>query len=193
MPTRATFKHFSLCFCAAALFAGCATTQPPPAEPAKSAAPATPLAAPVTWEPPFWDNAMREAQKAREHGDRQTAERACARGILYVQAQTIKTLYSYAELLDRQNYGSGLTVRSRAQKLEQARDEQAATGKSGNTYLGFDPGAELKAYADLLTSLRRNSDALVIEALSAAYLYAQEANLRRTLLQREGKDPLGEC
>ena len=32
-----------------------------------------------------------------------------------------------------------------------------------------------------------------VEALAAAYQYAQGANLRRTLIQREGKDPLGEC
>jgi len=136
---------------------------------------------------------MREAQQAREHGDRVTAERACARGILYVQAQVIKVLYGYAELLDRQNYGSGIAVRGKVQKLEQARDEQAAARKSGNTYLGFDPAAELKAYADLLSGAKRNTDALLVEALAAAYRYAQDANLRRTQLQRAGKDPIGEC
>ena len=41
--------------------------------------------------------------------------------------------------------------------------------------------------------MKRNSDALAAEALSSAYRYAQEQNLRRTLLQREGKDPRGEC
>jgi hypothetical protein len=149
---------------------------------------------PANWEPVFWDRAMREAQQAREHGDRVTAERACARGILYVQQQVIKVMYGYAELLDQQRYGGGVAVRGRAQKLEQARDEQAQARKSGNTtYLGFDPGAELKAYADLLASANHKSDALQVEALASAYLYAQGANLRRTQLQREGKDPLGEC
>jgi hypothetical protein len=136
---------------------------------------------------------MREAQQARARGDRATAERACARGILYVQAQSIKILYSYADLLDQQNVGSGVTIRSKAQKLEQARNEQAQARKSGNTYLGFDPAAEMKGYADLLANLKRNSDALAAEALASAYRYAQEQNLRRTLLQREGKDPRGEC
>jgi hypothetical protein len=136
---------------------------------------------------------MREAQQAREHGDRVTAERACARGILYVQAQVIKVLYGYAELLDQQKYGSGVAVRGHAQKLEQARDEQAQTRKSGNTYLGFDPAGELQSYADLLAGMNRKTDALIVEALGSAYRYAQDANLRRTVLRRDGKDPLGEC
>jgi len=179
----------------ALLAVACTTPQAPPAPPSPagaSPAPAQP-AAPATWEPTFWDAAMREAQQAREHGDRVTAERACARGILYVQAQVIKVLYGYAEQLDRQNYGSGVTLRGKVQKLEQARDEQAAARKSGNTYLGFDPAAELKGYADLLAVAKRNTDALSVEALSAAYRYAQEADLRRTQLQQSGKDPLGEC
>ena len=141
----------------------------------------------------FWDNAMREAQQAREHSDRATAERACARGLLYVQTQVTKVLYAYADALDRQSSGAGVTVRSRVQKLEQARDQQAADRKSGTTYLGFDPAAELKAYADLLSSMKRNGDALLVESLSAAYTYSQEANLRRSTLQRQGRDPFGEC
>jgi hypothetical protein len=187
--------RIGLLLIAASLAAACATSQPPPAEPTGQAPPTANAGQPVpsNWEPAYWDRTIREAQQAREHGDRNTAERACARGILYVQAQTIKLLYGYAETLDRQNYGSGVTVRGKAQKLEQARDEQATARKSGNTYLGFDPAAELKAYADLLASMKRNNDALVVEALSAAYRYAQEANLRRTVLKRDGKDPLGEC
>ena len=181
-------------FAAGLLLAACSTPQPPPAEPGTSPpAAGSAQAAPANWEPVYWDRAMREAQQAREHGDRATAERACARGILYVQAQVIKVLHGYAELLDRQNYGSGITLRSKVQKLEQARDEQAQARKSGNTYLGFDPAAELKTYADVLAGLKRNSDALVVEALGSAYRYAQDANLRRTQLQRDGKDPLGEC
>ncbi len=178
---------------AALLVAACATPPgPAPGQPSGTAP--TTNAAPATWEPAFWDRSIREAQQARAHGDRATAERACARGILYVQAQTIRMLYGYAETLDAQKYGSGVPARARAQKLEQARDEQAQARKSGgNTYLGFDPAAELKAYADLLANMNRNQDALAVEALAAAYQYAQGANLRRTLIQREGKDPLGEC
>lgn len=178
-----------------ALGAACTTPQPPPATGAPPPAPAQagPAAPPATWEPAYWDRSMREALQAREAGDRATAERACARGILYVQAQVIRMLYSYAELLDQQTYGTGITVRSKAQKLEQARDEQAQARKSGNSYLGFDPAAELKAYADTLAGMKRNTDALVVEALSSAYRYAQDANLRRTQLQRQGKDPVGEC
>jgi hypothetical protein len=179
---------------AALLAAACSTPQPPPAAPGATPPPAQPgQTAPANWEPIYWDRAIREAQQAREHGDRITAERACARGILYVQAQVIKVLYGYAEQLDQQNYGSGITVRSKVQKLEQARDEQTQARKGGNTYLGFDPAAELKAYADFLGGLKRSADALVVEALASAYRYAQEANLRRTLLMREGKDPIGEC
>ena len=136
---------------------------------------------------------MREAQEQRDRGDRAAAERACARGILYVQAQTIQVLYAYADLLDRQNLGSGIPMRSKVQKLEQARDAQTQAHKSGDTYIGFDPSQELKAYADLLAGMKRKNDALVVEALAAAYRYAQDANARRTLLQREGKDPMGEC
>ena len=180
---------------AALLAAACTTPQTPPADKGGSQTPPAAAAEvmPANWEPAYWDRAMREAQQARSQGDRAKAESACARGILYVQAQSIQLLYGYAELLDRQNVGSGVTIRSKAQKLEQARNEQAQAGKSGNTYLGFDPAAELKAYADLLANMKRNSDALAAEALSSAYRYAQEQNLRRTLLQREGKDPRGEC
>lgn len=185
-------SHASIVLAALAV-AGCAT--PPPAapqEPGSTGAVTTP-GAPKEWVPAFWDRAMREAQAARDQGDRATAERACARGILYVQAQTIRVLYGYAELLDRQNYGSGVTLRGKVQRLEQARDEQAVARKSGDTYLGFDPAAELKAYADALAGAQRNTDSLIIEALSSAYRYAQEANARRTQLRRQGKDPFGEC
>lgn len=177
--------------CAATL-AACATQEPAPAGAASPAVAAAP-GAPADWQPLYWDKAMREAQQARDGGDRATAERACARGILYVQAQAIKVLQGYADTLDQQKAGSGAAVRARAQKLEQARDEQAQARRSGNTYLGFDPAAELKAYADLLAGLNRRTDSLAVEALSSAYLYAQSANLRRTVLQRDGKDPLGEC
>jgi hypothetical protein len=166
---------------------------PAGAAPPAATAPPAGTAPPANWEPVYWDRAMREAQQAREHGDRATAERACARGILYVQAQIIRVLYGYAELLDQQKYGAGVAVRGRAQKLEQARDEQAQARKTGNTHLGFDPAAELKSYADLLANANRKADALAIEALASAYLYAQGANLRRSQMQREGKDPLGEC
>ncbi len=174
------------------MLAACAT-QEPPSGTASSPAAATASGAPPDWQPLYWDKAMREAQQAREHGDRATAERACARGILYVQAQVIQVLRAYADTLDQQRLGSGTPARARVQKLEQARDEQAQARRSGNTYLGFDPVAELKAYADLLSGLNRRPDALAVEALSSAYTFAQSANLRRTTLQREGKDPLGEC
>jgi hypothetical protein len=197
MANTSTLRFFPPFFLVVALLLACATPQTPPAPTgATSPAPAPEAAgpaAPADWQPVFWDNAMREAQQAREHGDRATAERACARGIPYVQAQVIKVLYGYSEVLDRQNYGSGLNVRSKVQKLEQARDQQAMVRKSGNTYLGFDPAAELKSYADLLSSVKRNNDALLVEALSAAYTYTQDANLRRSQLQQQGKDPLGEC
>jgi hypothetical protein len=170
----------------------CSTTQPPPAQPGGAVPTAQP--APADWQPTYWENAMRDAKQGRERGDRMAAEQACARGILYVQAQVIRSLYGYAEVLDRQNYGSGVIVRGKAQKLEQARDDQLAARKSGNnTYIGFDPAAELKSYADVLANLKRNNDALLIEALSEAYRYSQEANLRRAQLRQQNKDPAGEC
>jgi hypothetical protein len=173
--------------------AACSTTQPTP--PASAKTPSGPVSdtPPANWEPVFWDRAMRDAQVARASGDRAAAERACARGILYVQAQTIKMLYSYADMLDVQNLGSGVPVRTKAQKLEQARDAQAQARTSGNTYLAFDPSAELRSYAELLGGMKRNTDALSVEALASAYRYAQDANLRRTQLQRDGKEPYGEC
>lgn len=180
-------------FLAALLAAACSTPQPPATPGAAPPAGSTAQAVPTDWEPLYWDRAIREAQQARERGDRVTAERACARGILYVEAQVIRVLQGYAELLDRQNYGSGVTVRGKVQKLEQARDEQLRARKSSNAYLGFDPAAELKSYADALAGAKRNADALAVEALASAYRYAQETNLRRSLLSREGKDPLGEC
>jgi hypothetical protein len=181
--------------CGATLLLGACASAPTeaPAAGAQPAAVATRPGTPGDWQPMFWDNAMREAQQAREQGDRAAAERACARGILYVQDQTIKVLQGYADALDRQNDGSGAAVRSKVQKLQQARDQQAAVHRSSNSYLGFDPAAELKGYAELLASLTRKTDALLVEALSAAYTYAQEANQRRALLKKQGKDPLGEC
>src|SRR5215470_2104350 len=89
---------------AAGLLVGCATTpQQPAPTPEKPPVAQGGPPAPANWEPVYWDTAMREAQQAREHGDRASAERACARGILYVQAQVIKVLYGYADTLDRQN------------------------------------------------------------------------------------------
>jgi len=192
MPHHALPRLRLLIFSVAFLLAGCATEKEP--APAAATPPAaTGQAPPANWEPAYWDRAIRDAQDARARGDRAAAEKACARGILYVQTQTIKVLYGYADLLDRQNLGSGVPVRSKVQKLEQARDEQAQARKTGNTYLGFDPAAELKAYADLLGGLKRNNDALIVEALASAYRYSQEANLRRTQLDRDGKDSFGEC
>ena len=173
--------------------AACSTSQAPPAASGKTPDAAASETPPDNWEPKYWDRAMRDAQAMRASGDRAAAERACARGILYVQAQTIKVLYSYADLLDVQNLGSGVPVRTKVEKLEQARDAQAKARTSGNTYLGFDPAAELRAYSELLAGMKRNTDALTVEALANAYRYAQDANLRRTRLQRDGKDPFGEC
>ncbi|HTT10983.1 MAG TPA: hypothetical protein VMG60_08855 [Burkholderiaceae bacterium] len=165
--------------------AACTTEQAPPAAQNKNPA-SSDQAPPANWDPAYWDRSMRDARDLRDRGDRGAAEHACARGILYVQAQTIKVLYGYADVLDQQSLGSGIPMRSKVQKLEQARN-------SSNTYLGFDPSAELRNYADLLAGMKRKNEALLAEALAAAYRYAQEANMRRATLQREGKDPIGEC
>ncbi|HUL65248.1 MAG TPA: hypothetical protein VLW55_11595 [Burkholderiaceae bacterium] len=186
-------RHLLLIVLLALSIAACSTSQAPPGASGTTPPAAASDTPPANWEPNYWDRAMRDAQASRASGDRAAAERACARGILYVQAQTIKLLYSYADLLDVQNLGSGVPVRSKAQKLEQARDAQAQARTSGNTYLGFDPAAELRSYAELLGGMKRNTEALTVEALANAYRYAQDANLRRTLLQRDGKDPFGEC
>jgi len=136
---------------------------------------------------------MREAAQARETGDRMAAERACGRGIRYVEVQAVRALSRYADLLDQQTPGVGVTVRTKAQRLEQARAEQARGGDSKTTYIGFDPGAELATYAQTLRGLQRSDEAKSIDDLAAAYRYAQEVNFRRALLGREGRDPTGEC
>lgn len=182
-------NRFPAILVASLLVTACAGPAPAPGTPGAPIA----AALPADWDPAYWNSAMREALLARERGDRMDAERACGRGMRYVEVQAVRMLYRYAESLDQQSAGVGITVRSKAQKLEQARDAQARTGKSTGTYLGFDPGAELAAYADYLRGLRRDTEAKPVEDLAAAYRYAQEVNFRRALLGREGKDPTGEC
>jgi len=186
-------KHLQATLTAAVLVTACAAPQSPVPGPAAAPAALAAPAVPSDWEPAYWNAAMREAMQARGRGDRMEAERACGRGMRYVEVQAVQALYRYAELLDKQQYGVGVTARGRAQKLEQAREVQAQTGKSGGTYLGFDPGAELATYAEYLRGTKRDGEAKAVDDLAAAYRYGQEVNFRRALLVREGKDPTGEC
>jgi len=140
---------------------------------------------------------MLAVKSAREHGDKLEAEGLCFRAIPYVEAQAIKALRDYAELLDSQQAGSGADTRTKAERLAQVKDQQAQAtlpGRSyGNSYLGFVVWDEINGYADTLHEAQRESDSQAMRVLAAAYKYSQEVHVRRTLLMHEGKDPRGEC
>ena len=150
-------------------------------------------AAPPTWEPTYWEQMMLAVKSARERGDKLEAEGLCARAIPYVEAQAVKALRDYAELLDSQEAGSGADTRAKAERLAQIKAEQTRATKPGSGYLGFVPWDELNGYAGILHQAKRESDSQAARALAAAYKYTQEVYVRRTLLMREGKDPRGEC
>ena len=150
-------------------------------------------AAPPTWEQVYWDQMMLAVESARQRGDKLEAEGLCARAIPYVEAQAVKALRDYAELLDSQRVGSGADTRIKAERLAQVKAQQARATKPGSSYLGFVPWDELNGYADTLHEAQRESDSQAMHALAAAYKYTQEVYVRRTLLMREGKDPRGEC
>jgi len=131
---------------------------------------------------------MLAVKSAREHGDKLEAEGLCFRAIPYVEAQAIKALRDYAELLDSQQAGSGADTRTKAERLAQVKAQQAQA-----SYLGFVVWDELNGYADTLHEAQRESDSQAMRVLAAAYKYSQEVHVRRTLLMHEGKDPRGEC
>jgi hypothetical protein len=178
-------RTFSLLlFEALAFFSACLSTT--------SAQTSTP-AAPPAWEPAYWEQTMLAVKSARRRDDRPQAEGLCARAIPYVEAQAIKALRDYAELLDSRRAGSGAAMRANAERLAQVKAQQSRATKPGSSYLGFVPWEELDRYADALHEAQRESDSQALRALAEAYKYTQEVYMRRTLLMREGKDPRGEC
>jgi hypothetical protein len=150
-------------------------------------------AARLTWTTAFWEETMFAIKSAQGRGDRNQVESLCAQAIPYVERQAIKALNDYAALLDSQHTGSGSDMRAKAERLAQAKAQQARATKPGNTYLGFVPWEELARYADALHAVQRESDSQAMRSLAAAYKYSQEVYVRRTVLMYEGKDPRGEC
>jgi hypothetical protein len=148
---------------------------------------------PSTWQPAYWNEALRSISTLRERGDKQAAENLCFTTITYAEQQAIHALEDYAALLDSQTAASGAEMRAKAERLAQVKEQQRRATKPGNAYLGFVPWDELTRYADALQDAHRDSNSQAIRELAAAYKHTQEAFVKRTLLMRQGKDPRGEC
>ena len=136
---------------------------------------------------------MHAVKDAQAHGDKVQAESMCARLIPYAEAQGVKALLQYAELLESKKSTSAAAARARAEKLAEVKAAQARGNAPSSTYLGFSPWEELYAYAGALEATNHDSEAQSIRLLAAAYRRSQEIYIRRSILMREGKDPRGEC
>jgi uncharacterized protein HemY len=148
---------------------------------------------PSTWEPAYWDKMTAAIKDAQQRGDKVEAETLCSRAIPYAEAQAVKALAQYAELLEARTSDGAADARVRADKLAKVKADQARGNAPSSTYLGFAPAEELYVYVGALQVSGRDPEAQAMRLLAAAYRRSQEVYVRRSILMRERKDPRGEC
>ena len=141
-----------------------------------------------SWDPPRWQQTIVAAKQAKERGATSEAEQLCVEALQYVDANTVRSLYDYAALLQELKREGAEAAKARADKLYQAK-----TQPGSSVYLGWIPSTELQAYARLLQELDRNAEAEAMRALADAYDSAQHAHYIRYIEQARGSDPRGTC
>lgn len=145
------------------------------------------------WEAARWQQMISAAQKENKQGNKTKADQLCYQAIDYADANSIRSLYEYADLLEEKKHEENVMVRGRADKLRELRIQRAQSTGPTNTYLGFAPWQVLNQYADLLEKLQQTAEAESMRALSNAYKYTQEIHITRTRVIGQGGNPLGMC
>lgn len=145
------------------------------------------------WNYPQWQQMISTAIMLNEQGNKSGAEQLCYQALRIADANMIKSLFDYADMLEAQTNNRGVLVRERANKLGRLRAKQASATTAQTTWLGFQPGEILKEYADLLNKLQRTTDAASIGMLEEAYKYTQEVRAVRLHIMLQGGNAQGTC
>jgi hypothetical protein len=158
-----------------------------------SSCPTTRAADSVAWDPQHWLTLARATTSAEDRGDLQQAERSCAAAVDYAESHVVTALYRYAEQLEKQRSSSAAAARENAARLKQRMQERGRSGKPNSAYLGFVPSEELMKYAQLLSSLGRDTDATGMSVLAVADRHSQGTHVLRGVLLGRGMPTLGAC
>jgi hypothetical protein len=145
------------------------------------------------WNYPQWQQIVSAAKMINMQGNLLGAERLCNQALHLADANTIKSLYAYADLLDTQQHDRSTLVRGRANKLLELRIKLASANKAQTTWLGFQPEEILEEYATLLETLHQTPEAESIRTLGKAYRYTQEVHAVRLRTISQGGNALGMC
>lgn len=145
------------------------------------------------WNYPQWQQMISAAIMLNEQGSKSGAEQLCYQALHFADANMIKSLFDYADMLETQMNNRSIFIRGRANKLAKLRAQQTSATTTQTTYLGFQPGAILKEYASLLNKLQRTTDAASIGMLEEAYKYTQEVHAVRLRIMNQGGNAQGTC
>lgn len=145
------------------------------------------------WNYPQWQQLISAAIMLNEQGNKSGAEQLCYQALHFADANMIKSLFDYADMLETQMNNHSIFIRNRANKLAKLRAQQENTTTPQTTYLGFQPTVILKEYARFLNKLQKTTDATSIEMLEEAYKYTQEVHAVRFRIMSEGGNAQGIC
>lgn len=145
------------------------------------------------WDYPQWQQTVSAARMLNMQGNNIGAEQLCGQALHFADANTIKSLYAYADLLESRQDDRSLLVRGRANKLMEMRIKQANATQSQTTWLGFVPEEMLEEYATLLETQQQRAEAESIRALGEAYRYTQEVHAIRLRIISQGGNAWGMC
>ncbi len=146
-------------------------------------------APPPEWEPDRYVRMAMAVAQAGQRGALDDAERGCGEISRYVLASATASLHAYADLLGALHRPDAGSARERAERLQNARPQPG-----GSVPLGFDPSAELRAYASLLREVGRAPlDAASTTALADAWQRTNQAAYYRAQEQARGVDTRGRC
>ena len=145
-----------------------------------------------------WDQAgvarnIDAARQARQQGDLMAAERLCYAAFQSVDDSALAAYDAYADRLKAEHRAEEPTVRAQAARLHELRVQHSRATQPTSDYLGFSTSGGLQAYAEFLRSLGEAGEAERMHSLALAYQQVQYAQVQRTLLFQQGKDPRGSC
>ena len=141
------------------------------------------------WESERWRHTMRIASETLGRGAADEAEKLCVLAMVYVRDRGLMAIGTYASLLEALKRSDAASVRAKFEKLRDFRQRPA----SGSAHIGFDPAAELKAYAAALRGLGWNAEAESIAALAEAERHVNLQHFVRGYGIERGWDMRGRC
>lgn len=143
----------------------------------------------AVWEPDRYARMAMAIAQAGQRGAVDEGERGCGEMSQYVLASVTTSLHAYADLLGALHRPDAAAARERADRLQNARPQPG-----GSVPLGFDPSAELRAYASLLREVGQAPyEASSMTALADAWQRVNQAGYYRAQEQARGSDTRGRC